>query len=77
MSCLSNAKKKMDKHPQIRIDKKIHFCEVCNERFLNAGCLMIHLKIHTSEKSHVSKVCNKGFSQVGHLKNHLQTHTRE
>ena len=52
---------KMDNHPHILTDKKTHVCKNCDERFSNAGSLMIHLQIHTSEKPHVCEVCNKGF----------------
>ena len=57
--------------------EKPYECDVCNQRFTQAGNLMAHKRTHTGEKPYGCDVCNKRFTQTSHLVRHKRIHTGE
>ena len=54
-----------------------HECDVCEKRFIRAGSLKTHMRIHTNERPCECDVCEKRFIRDDHLKRHVRIHTNE
>ena len=49
-------------------------CPICPKKFVHAGELKVHLKIHAGILNEVCKTCNKGYSTKVSLTKHIKEH---
>ncbi|WP_252176340.1 C2H2-type zinc finger protein [Endozoicomonas sp. 4G] len=61
----------------VQIGQKPFDCKQCGKRFLRAGHLIAHERVHTGEKPYKCKQCGHCFKQAGNLKVHERIHTGE
>ena len=60
----------------LKLHMSIHFppsfsCTECDKKFVMAGNLKKHKKIHQGILNETCKLCNKGFTTKGSLSNHI------
>lgn len=65
------------KHPTHSDNEYQHQCYICSKKFLQAGELNIHMRIHTKTRPFACKTCNKTFTQANQLKSHERLHSNE
>ncbi|XP_053288157.1 zinc finger protein 524 [Pleuronectes platessa] len=54
-----------------------HCCSARGNRFLTAGRLRAHVKVHASDRTHCCSICSKSFLRPGLLRKHMRIHIRD